>query len=633
MLLFPSHWFPSHWFHIHRLDSHLHRRPMRVAAPAATDIITPAEAGSLCGLLLERARRTPQGSAYCHFAAGTWVTGNWREAVAAVGRWQQALRAEGLGAGDRVAVMMSNRPEWAFFDLAALGLGLVTVPLFVNDRPENVAHILRDSGARLLLVEGAAELGVVDSIDHLPETLARVVPLELGSETAGVGASKIPGLTGAGDWLPASGTAVDEAEGGDSLATIVYTSGTTGRPKGVMLSHRNILWNAHASLRRIPALTTDLFLSFLPLSHTLERTAGHYLPIMAGASVAYARSIPQLAEDILTLRPTVLISVPRVFERVHGKVLEQLEGAPATKRRLFAAAVELGWKRFEHRQGRRGWSPELALAPALDRLVGAKIRKRLGGRLRVAICGGAPLRADVGRLFLALGVPVLQGYGLTEASPVVSVNALDDNIPDSIGPPLQDLEVRLGKHSELLVRSPGVMLGYWGLPEATAEAIDAQGWLHTGDQARLEDGHLFITGRLKDIIVLATGEKVAPADLELAITADPLVEQVLIVGEDRPYLGALVVLSDTGLRRLGPELGPPPEPAAAARHPGIEAILLQRIEARLARFPGYARVKRVAVTDEPWTIDAGLMTPTMKLRRAKIAARHQQAMADLYAEH
>ena len=631
MLFFDSHWLDTHRFDLHRRDRA--DAAERAAAPASTDFITPREAGSLCGLLLERTRRTPEAAAYRHFVGGTWVTRNWLEAAAAVGRWQRALRAAGLAPGDRVALMLSNRPEWAFFDLAALGLGLVTVPLFVNDRAEHVAHILADSGARLLLVEGREQLALLDALDRLPETLGHVVLLDAAGAPARDGGARAPRVSAARDWLPASGTPMDVSAGGDALATIVYTSGTTGRPKGVMLSHRNILWNAHASLRRIPALPSDLFLSFLPLSHTLERTAGHFLPIMAGASVAYARSIPQLAEDIQSLRPTVLISVPRVFERVHGKVLEQLEAAPAAKQRLFRAALDLGWKRFEHRQGRRSFSPDLALAPALNRLVGAKIRARLGGRLRVAICGGAALRPEIGRFFLALGIPVLQGYGLTEASPVISVNALDDNIPDSIGAPLPDVEVRLGKRGELLVRSPGVMLGYYGLPDATAEAVDADGWLHTGDQARIDHGHLYITGRLKDIIVLATGEKVSPADLELAIAADPLFEQVLIVGEDRPYLGALVVLSETGLGRLGPELGLPPDPTAAAHHPGIQAVLLGRIEARLAVFPGYAQVKRVAVTDAPWTIEAGLVTPTMKLRRAKIAARHEAELAELYAGH
>jgi long-chain acyl-CoA synthetase len=616
-------------------DTHSQDRSVRDAELARTDIISARQAGSLCGLLLERARRTPRGSAYIHFDAEheRWIGLDWQETAAAVGRWQQALRSEGLTSGERVAVMMRNRPEWAFFDLAALGLGLVTVPLFVNDRAENVAHILKDSGARLLLVEGAEQIEVLSVMDEVPTDLARVVRLEADAVAGQGSASALPGLIAAADWLPAAGTAVDVSDGRDSLATIVYTSGTTGRPKGVMLSHGNILWNADASLRRIPALPSDLFVSFLPLSHTLERTAGYYLPMMAGSAVAFARSIPQLAEDLQTLRPTVLISVPRVFERVHGRILEQLQGAPAAKQRLFEAAVQIGWKRFEHRQGRRGWSPELALAPALDRLVGAKVRNRLGGRLRVVVCGGAPLRADIGRFFLALGVPVVQGYGLTEASPVISVNALDDNRPDSIGPALDDVEVRLGADSELLVRSPGVMRGYWGLPKATAEAVDADCWLHTGDQARIDGRHLYITGRLKDIIVLATGEKVPPADLELAIAADPLFEQVLVIGENRPYLTAMVVLSPDGLARLAPELGLPQDAAAAVRDPAIEQVLLTRINDRLSRFPGYAQVKRVAVTDEPWSIDAGLMTPTMKLRRARIAAQHDKELADLYAGH
>ncbi len=599
------------------------------------DIIAPEDAGSLAGLLLERARRSPHGRAYSHFnaASGRWVTCDWRETAAAVGRWQAALQAEPLRPGDRVAIMMRNRPEWAFFDLAALGLGLVTVPLFVNDRPENVAYILEDSGARLLLVGGRDQLDVISAIAEWPSALQRVVALLGDAKENLSSAGALPGLVVAEDWLPGDGAARDINDGRDRLATIGYTSGTTGRPKGVMLSHGNILWNAYASLRRIPAWPSDLFLSFLPLSHTLERTAGYYLPIMAGASVAFARSIPQLAEDLQAVRPTAMIAVPRIFERVYGRVHEQLRAAPPAKRRLFEAAVQIGWKRFEHGQGRRDWSVDLLLAPALDALVGAKIRARLGGRLRVVVCGGAPLRAELGRFFLALGVPVAQGYGLTEASPVISVNALEDNLPEGIGPPLDDIEIRLSEEDELLVRSPGLMLGYWDNPEATAEAIDAEGWLHTGDQARIEDGHLVITGRLKDIIVLATGEKVSPADLELAIAADPLLDQALVIGEDRPYLSALVVLSTEGLARLASDLGLPSDPSAAVRAPGIEELLLRRINDRLASFPGYALIRRVAVSDTPWSMESGLVTPTMKLRRARIAERHRAELAELYAGH
>ncbi len=330
-----------------------------------------------------------------------------------------------------------------------------------------------------------------------------------------------------------------------------------------MLSHRNLLWNAEASLKMVPAYPDDRFLSFLPLSHTLERTAGNILPIMAGASVAFARSIPLLADDLKLLRPTVMFAVPRIFERIHARLREGLEQGPPLRKRLFEHSVEIGWRAFEHAQGRADWHPDLLLAPFLDRLVGAKVRARLGGRLRVTVCGGAPLSPEVARVFIALGVPLVQGYGLTETSPVISVNRLEDNRPESVGEPLPGIEVRIGPDDELRVRTPGAMQGYWNQPRATAAAFDQNGWLRTGDTARIAHGHLYITGRLKDILVLDNGEKVAPADLEMAIATDPLIEQILIVGEGMPFLSALVVLNSTTFAPLARELNPSQETLSA----------------------------------------------------------------------
>uniref|UniRef100_UPI0035944F5D AMP-binding protein n=1 Tax=Thiocapsa sp. TaxID=2024551 RepID=UPI0035944F5D len=337
------------------------------------DLISAEEAVSLCGLFLERVARTPDAVAYVQFdeKAQTWIETTWCDTARSVAQWQTALMREGLAPGDRVALMMRNRREWVAFDLAALGLGLVTVPLYPNDRPEAVGHILDDAGIRLLLLETAAQRAELCAIDPALAQLKRLLILEPGDAPLPEGALALR------DWLDEATPVVerrpiDRVDNPDALATLVYTSGTTGHPKGVMLSHRNILWNAEASLKLIPARPEDRFLSFLPLSHTLERTAGCVLPIMAGCSVAFARSIPQLAEDLLQIRPTVMIAVPRIFERVHAKLRERLDGESALKRRLFETAVSIGWARFEHSQGRASWHPRLLAAPLLDHLVGAK---------------------------------------------------------------------------------------------------------------------------------------------------------------------------------------------------------------------------------------------------------------------
>jgi long-chain acyl-CoA synthetase len=300
-----------------------------------------------------------------------------------------------------------------------------------------------------------------------------------------------------------------------------------------MLSHHNMLSNAYFTLQSFDVTGADTFLSFLPLSHTLERTCGYYLSVMAGARVAYARSIPQLAEDLAAIRPTLLISVPRIYERVYGAIKAKLAEGPAVRRMLFELATEVGWTRFEHQQGRGPWRPGFVLWPLLKKLVADKILARLGGRLRAAVSGGAALPPDVARVFIGLGLPVLQGYGLTETSPVVSNNNIEDNVPASIGKPIHGVQVKIGEKNALLVKGPNVMLGYWENPEATRAMFTEDGWLNTGDTARMDgEGRLYITGRLKEIIVLSNGEKVPPVDMEAAIARDPFFEQVMVMAEN-----------------------------------------------------------------------------------------------------
>jgi len=444
-----------------------------------------------------------------------------------------------------------------------------------------------------------------------------------------------PNLRIVDDWLPARGCAPDEnVTHPNDLATLVYTSGTTGRPKGVMLSHQNILFDVQAGLNAVAVFPDDRLLSFLPLSHMLERSIGYYLPVVAGASVAFSRSIPQLAEDLIVVQPTILISVPRIFERVHGRIRDALATAPALRQKLFAKAVELGWLAFLHRQHRAAWSPGLMIQPALDHLVGAKIRAKLGGRMRFAISGGAPLPADISRTFIALGVDILQGYGLTETSPVISVNRLEDNEPTSVGPALPGIEVKLGDNNELLTRSRAMMLGYWHNPEATQAMIDSHGWLHTGDQVSIGPrGHITITGRLKEILVLSTGEKVPPADIEQALAACGFLEQVIVVGDGRPFLTALIVPKPDTLSGMAQALNLSIDDSALADHPAICRHILEQLQPRLHHFPGYARLGGIALLDEAMSVENGLLTPTLKLKRDVILKRYQDKVDALYAGH
>ncbi|HSV82097.1 MAG TPA: AMP-dependent synthetase/ligase [Ramlibacter sp.] len=588
-------------------------------------------APTLPRLFEERCARSAGDEAYRQFdaAAGTWHRYSWDTMRRMVRRWRAALAREQLPAGERVALMLPNCVEWICFDMAAQSLGLVVVPLYPDENPEHAAFQLSDCGARVLLLGGgrdwAALAPTCGQLPHLKRTLC------LGADAGGHAGA----LTPVERWL--EGAALPEpalSEDADTLATIVYTSGTTGRPKGVMLSHGNILRNVEAVLQCVAGYREDVYLSFLPLSHMFERTVGCYLPMAAGSTVVFARSLQSLPHDLLAVRPTVLVSVPHLYERLHAALEQELQEKGPAARALFAWAEEIGWRRFEAAQHRG--EPPGALArfmwPVLRRLTAEKLLGRLGGRLRIAVTGGAPISPRLAHRLIGLGLPLLQGYGLTEAAPIVTVNAPADNAPESVGRALPGIELRLGAGGELLVRGPNVMRGYWNAPTQTREALDADGWLHTGDLASIDTGgHVHILGRSKDILVTSNGEKVPPADLERAITGDPLFEQAMVVGDGRPYLVALAVLNRQGWQALARQLGVPWDAPAALQRPEVRHALLRHAQARLHGFPACAQVRAVWATLEPWTRAEGLLTPTLKIRRAQLVQRFAPALEEIYA--
>ena len=594
-------------------------------------IVTPEQAVTLHGLFVERAKRTPEAIAYRYFDTNdnAWLSMTWAQARDQTARWQAALVSEGLAVGDRVGIMLRNCPQWVLFDQAALSLGLVVVPLYTEDRQDSVAYIINDAGVKVLLFENSEQWQALRSVCAQLPCMQRMISLDriVGHDEAR--------LLCAEEWLPAHAVLVEErGRERDALATIMYTSGTTGRPKGVMLSHRNILFDAHAALLTCPVAGTDTMLSFLPLSHAFERTVGYYICVMAGVTVAYARSVQLLSEDLQTIRPTILVSVPRIFERVYGAIRAKLEDASPLRRKLFTLAVNVGWRLFEYEQGRAGWHSSLLLWPLLKHLVASKVMARLGGRLRLTLCGGAALQPEISRIFIALGLPILQGYGLTETSPIVCANRLNNNFPSSVGLPLPGVEVRINEQSALLVKGQNVMLGYWNNAEATRAMIDADGWLNSGDIASIsESGHITITGRLKEIIVMSNGEKISPADMEQAILRDRLFDLVMVYGEGRPYLTALAVVNPAGWAHLAQEVGVRADMPESLHDPRIEQQVLQRIADQIKEFPGYAMVRRVLLLTEPWSVDNGLLTPTLKVKRGSVVERFAKEIDQLYQGH
>lgn len=594
----------------------------------STHVIPVESAVTLDGLFRERVRRTPDLVAYRYHAQGSWRDATWKDMDVHVARWQAAFQRDGLTRGDRVAIWLRNMPEWVMCDVAALGLGLVVVPLYTQDRPENIAYILGNAGCKALFFEGEEQWKSLASVREQLSGLVRMVAVKPISD------STEPRLTALDPWLPAvHGGTQHVPQDREALATIVYTSGTTGRSKGVMLSHHNILTNVHACLTGVMATGhDDVFLSFLPLSHTFERTCGYYLTMMAGSTTAYARSIQQLSEDLQTIRPTVLVSVPRIYERVLTAIRAKLDEGPPARKKLFNRAVDVGFARFEHQQGRGPWKLSFLMWPVLKKLVAAKVLARLGGRLKVALSGGAALMPEVSRVFIGLGLPVLQGYGMTESAPVSCANRPDDNLPASVGCPIPGVEVKLGAQNALLIKGPNVMLGYWENAEATKQIISDDGWLNSGDIARIDEhGHVFITGRLKEIIVLSNGEKIAPIDVESAVLRDPLFEQVMLLGEGKAFLSVVAVLSAEQWKKTAAEKGLPA--GARPQDKVLQNHALARIAQQLTALPGYAQVRRAIVTFEPWSIENGLLTPTMKLKRNKVMEKFNEEIDRMYSGH
>jgi long-chain acyl-CoA synthetase len=602
--------------------------------PSGTlDRIAFPETASLAQVFALRVARSPERVAYRDYdpAKGDWLDITWVAAGERVARMRAALLADGLAAGDAVAIMLRNNSHWVLFDVAAHAAGLVSVPLFVDDRPDNIAYILNDAQVKVILCEGEEHLRKLQAVASQLGGLRRIITWKpvLDPSDARVVALEDWSAAAAPAGLPPPPPGFD---GRTALATIVYTSGTTGRPKGVMLSHRNILANVESCLGAFEVYAEDHFLSFLPLSHMFERTVGYALTVVTGSTVSFARSIPQLAEDFRRVRPSIIVSVPRIFERLHAAIHDQLKKSPPARRRMFDVASRIGWQRFLWQQGKASWQPGFLLWPLLKPLVADKLLARLGGRLRLCISGGAALNPTIAHTFLGLGLPICQGYGLTEAAPVVSVNRLDRNDPASIGPALPGIEVALGENDALLVKGPNVMLGYWQRPEDTARVLNAAGWLNTGDQARIDDGVITITGRLKEIIVLGNGEKVPPVDMELAMQLDPLVDQVMLIGEAKPFLAALVVLNMDEWFKVATENGLVADPNGENRD-RAEKLVAARLARQIRDFPGYAQVRKVVLITEKWSVDNGLLTPTLKLKRTPIVNRYAHQIEAVYRGH
>jgi long-chain acyl-CoA synthetase len=558
-----------------------------------------------------------------------WRDHSWREVAQSADRLRAGLIGIGLRPGERLAILADNGPNWIVVDQAALGMGAVVVPLYTTNGPEEMQHILNDSGAAVAAIQGSQNLRKISALkDRLPRLRTLLRMDRDGAGTDGSSAN-IPSIAELG-----SGESAGVLEGrGEDLATLIYTSGTTGPSKGVMLTHRNILSNAEASMAHIDLSEGDMTLSFLPIAHAFERTV-HYTVFMAGGTVAYAEGLTQIAQNLLEVNPTILLTVPRLLEVIHGRILRTIEGSSPLRQRIFRFAIATGTQAAWYRHRGRPLPAHLAAAMALLRkLVFARIRALFGSRIRYLISGGAPLPLEVFELLAAAEVPIVEGYGLTEASPVVSCNLHGRTRPGTVGPPLKNVTVRTAADGELLIRADSVMAGYFNRELETREAVDAQGFLHTGDVAEIDaDGFIKIKDRKKEIIVLSGGKNVSPANLETRLMADPYIAQACVFGDRRKHLAALLVPNFATLRDQARtnQLPADAAPEALVVDPQVRAFYQRKIRDFNKAFSDVEAIAAFTLIASSFSQENGELTPTMKVRRRVIANHYQQQIEAMY---
>jgi len=546
------------------------------------------------------------------------------------------FQALGIEPGERVALLSENRPEWVAFDHALLNLGAVVVPLYPSLLTEQIRFILDHSRARALIVSGEAQLAkVIPALGGLPG-LSRLVVMDPTSEMP-TQALTFSAILREGEAIhhsdPARFESIRSRVGPDDLASILYTSGTTADPKGVMLSHSNFASNVDGTLQAIPITAQTTSLSFLPLSHAFERVV-HFACLATGATLVYAESIEKVGENLQEVQPDFIATVPRLLEKIHGKVMDKLATASPVGRSVFRLALAVG-RRSSHARlrGRRPPFWIRLLQGEAERLVHAPMRERaFGRRIRFVISGAAPLSREVCEFFHAVGVPVLEGYGLTETSPVVSVNTLDETRIGTVGRPLPGVEVRIAEDGEILVRGPNVMKGYYRDEAATKEAIQ-QGWLRTGDVGLLADGFLAITDRKKEILKTSGGKMVPPQPLENLLKSDPTVSQAVVIGDRRKFITALLVPDFGWLAAYARrERIPFHQLSDLVKEPRIVDHYRRLVESRMAGLPSYETVRKFRLLPRELTQEDGELTPTLKLKRRVIEARFSDLIASMYNE-
>jgi long-chain acyl-CoA synthetase len=570
---------------------------------------------------------------------GKWIVLNYDHLYERVLMAARGLRKAGVRPGDKVAILSENRVGWAIADLGIQAAGAVTVPIYATNTPGQIEYVLNHAEAKIVFVSSRLQY------EKLLKVREQIPGVELAiSYEQFLGEKELPvytlqQLSEVSHTLTVEEKQVLEAEieriTPDDLITIIYTSGTTGVPKGVMLTQFNMLFDAWAGVNRLGGVQPgEVFLSFLPLSHVLERTAGYHAALLSGAHVAFAESVEKVVENIAEVQPTVMVSVPRLFEKIYSRIYENVHQLPAAKKRLFHWAVEVGREYVDRRYIRRQPTGRLGMQYRLaDRLVFHKIRQRFGGRLRFFISGGAPLDKTINEFMWTIGIPTFEGYGLTETSPALTLNALNENRFGSVGRCLEQTELRIAEDGELLARGPQVMQGYYKNPAATAETI-RDGWLYTGDIAKIDDdGFVYIVDRKKEIIITAGGKNIAPQPIENELKLDKYISQAFIYGDRKPYLAALLTPNLERLLELAQQEKLnyfDVEDLVANQR--VRRLFAERINQVNEKRPSYETIKKFAILPYDFSIEGGELTPTLKLKRKVIYDKYRERIEGLYLE-
>ena len=554
---------------------------------------------------------------------------SYTELGASVDAFSRGLHALGVEKEDRVALLSENRPEWAITDFGSLKVGAVTVPMFSTLTAAQVSYILKDSGSKVICVSTESQLKKVLSIrDDVPSLEHIIVfdPIE----------GEIPeGVTEFEAICKSTGETPDNTTSEDDIATIIYTSGTTGNPKGVMLTHANFIFNLQACKSLIEVRETDVLLSFLPLSHVFERLGGHYVPLFSGSKIAYAESTFTVARNMQEVSPTVMLSVPRLYETMHDRVLSAVQAGSPLKQKIFHWGVSVGSAVSASIQQGKNPSAILKLKQGIaDKLVFAKLKAATGGRLRFFVSGGAALPQAIAEFFHAAGILILEGYGLTETSPVISMNYPGKWRFGTVGEPVPGIEVRIAEDGEILTRGPHVMKGYFNNAAETSEVIDADGWFYTGDIGIIDsDGFVKITDRKKNIIVLSNGKNVAPQPIESELVQSPFISQILLIGNERKNLAALIVPNFDALKAWAAENDvETPELPEMLQSSEVQQLIQRDIRSRLTDFADFEQVRRFVLLEKEFSQDADEMTPTLKLKRNVIIEKYADVIEGMYPE-